>query len=170
MSNSTTVAKLVQYAALPYRSRGSSRTEVMLVTSRGTRRWIIPKGWPQKGRAPHRSAARSFRRGWHCWTGRQAFRRIVSISKAPWEWWPCCLRGPSTINARSGGSLPRRQPKPSGSPCWARSFAAWHVHLATDATSIHSAHWPIGHAIQRDQRFPRVVVARSPLAKIPALN
>jgi 8-oxo-dGTP pyrophosphatase MutT (NUDIX family) len=57
MSNST-VAKRVQYAALPYRSRGTSRTEVMLVTSRGTRRWIIPKGWPQKGRAPHRSAAR----------------------------------------------------------------------------------------------------------------
>ena len=53
-----TVAKRVQYAALPYRSRGTSRTEVMLVTSRGTRRWIIPKGWPQKGRAPHRSAAR----------------------------------------------------------------------------------------------------------------
>jgi len=58
MGSSTTVAKRVQYAALPYRSRGRSRTEVMLVTSRGTRRWIIPKGWPQKGRAPHRSAAR----------------------------------------------------------------------------------------------------------------
>jgi 8-oxo-dGTP pyrophosphatase MutT (NUDIX family) len=32
--------------------------EVMLVTSRETRRWIIPKGWPHKGRTPHRSAAR----------------------------------------------------------------------------------------------------------------
>jgi 8-oxo-dGTP pyrophosphatase MutT (NUDIX family) len=30
----------------------------MLVTSRETRRWIIPKVWPQKGKAPHRSAAR----------------------------------------------------------------------------------------------------------------
>jgi 8-oxo-dGTP pyrophosphatase MutT (NUDIX family) len=30
----------------------------MLVTSRETRRWIIPKGWPHKGKAPHRSAAR----------------------------------------------------------------------------------------------------------------
>jgi hypothetical protein len=29
----------------------------MLVTSRETRRWIIPKGWPKKGRSPHRSAA-----------------------------------------------------------------------------------------------------------------
>jgi 8-oxo-dGTP pyrophosphatase MutT (NUDIX family) len=29
----------------------------MLVTSRETRRWIIPKGWPQKGKPPHRCAA-----------------------------------------------------------------------------------------------------------------
>src|SRR5262245_63759073 len=50
-------SKRVQYAALPYRFGGRSR-EVMLVTSRETRRWIIPKGWPQKGKAPHRSAAR----------------------------------------------------------------------------------------------------------------
>jgi 8-oxo-dGTP pyrophosphatase MutT (NUDIX family) len=34
------------------------RTEFMLVTSRETRRWIIPKGWPKKGKSPHRSAAR----------------------------------------------------------------------------------------------------------------
>jgi len=58
MGSSTTAAKRIQYAALPYRLRGASRTEVMLVTSRGTRRWIIPKGWPQKGKAPHKSAAR----------------------------------------------------------------------------------------------------------------
>jgi 8-oxo-dGTP pyrophosphatase MutT (NUDIX family) len=30
----------------------------MLVTSRQTRRWIIPKGWPHKGKTPHHSAAR----------------------------------------------------------------------------------------------------------------
>jgi 8-oxo-dGTP pyrophosphatase MutT (NUDIX family) len=60
MSNSSraTVARRVQYAALPYRLSGRSRTEVMLVTSRETRRWIIPKGWPHKGKAPHHSAAR----------------------------------------------------------------------------------------------------------------
>jgi 8-oxo-dGTP pyrophosphatase MutT (NUDIX family) len=34
------------------------RAEFMLVTSRETRRWIIPKGWPKKGKSPHRSAAR----------------------------------------------------------------------------------------------------------------
>jgi 8-oxo-dGTP pyrophosphatase MutT (NUDIX family) len=48
----------VQYAALPYRLNGKTRTEIMLVTSRETQRWIIPKGWPQKGKAPHDSAAR----------------------------------------------------------------------------------------------------------------
>ena len=58
MRSSATVTKRVQYAALPYRLRVTSHTEVMLVTSRETRRWIIPKGWPQKGRPPHRSAAR----------------------------------------------------------------------------------------------------------------
>jgi len=30
----------------------------MLVTSRETRRWIIPKGWPHKGKSPRHSAAR----------------------------------------------------------------------------------------------------------------
>ena len=30
----------------------------MLVTSRGTGRWIIPKGWPMKRKAPYAAAAR----------------------------------------------------------------------------------------------------------------
>jgi hypothetical protein len=47
----------VQYPAPPYRGNVGARTEVMLMTSRETRRWIIPKGWPHKGRTPHRSAA-----------------------------------------------------------------------------------------------------------------
>ena len=51
-------AKRVQYAALPYRRKRNSRTEVLLVTSRDTGRWIIPKGWPGKGKSPHKSAAR----------------------------------------------------------------------------------------------------------------
>jgi 8-oxo-dGTP pyrophosphatase MutT (NUDIX family) len=34
------------------------RAEFMLVTSRETRRWIIPKGWPKKHKSPHGSAAR----------------------------------------------------------------------------------------------------------------
>ena len=51
-------APRLQYAALPYRQRGDGSLEVMLVTSRETRRWVIPKGWPMKGRKPHASAAR----------------------------------------------------------------------------------------------------------------
>jgi 8-oxo-dGTP pyrophosphatase MutT (NUDIX family) len=47
---------LIQYGALPYRE-GRSGLEVLLVTSRETRRWIIPKGWPQSGLPPHRAAA-----------------------------------------------------------------------------------------------------------------
>jgi 8-oxo-dGTP pyrophosphatase MutT (NUDIX family) len=54
-------AKRVQYAALPYRRKGNSLTEVLLVTSRETGRWIIPKGWPLKGKAPHKAAAREAR-------------------------------------------------------------------------------------------------------------
>lgn len=45
-----------QYAALPFRRRDS--VEVLLVSSRGTRRWVIPKGWPKKGCQPHVTAAR----------------------------------------------------------------------------------------------------------------
>jgi len=48
-------AKRVQYAALPYRRKGKSPTEVLLVTSRETGRWIIPKGWPLKGKSPHKA-------------------------------------------------------------------------------------------------------------------
>ena len=48
----------IQYGALPYRLDGNAFIEVLLVTSRRTRRWIIPKGWPIKGMTPARAAAR----------------------------------------------------------------------------------------------------------------
>jgi 8-oxo-dGTP pyrophosphatase MutT (NUDIX family) len=48
----------VQLGALPYRFDFEAGVEVLLVTSRGTRRWIIPKGWPIKGFKPARTAAR----------------------------------------------------------------------------------------------------------------
>jgi 8-oxo-dGTP pyrophosphatase MutT (NUDIX family) len=46
----------IQYAALPYRLVGR-RVEVLLITSRETRRWVIPKGWPMDGKAPCEAAA-----------------------------------------------------------------------------------------------------------------
>ena len=57
-SRTKTASTAVQYAALPYRVNGRARPEVMLVTSRRGRRWIIPKGWPIKGLKPPKSAAR----------------------------------------------------------------------------------------------------------------
>ncbi len=47
-----------QYAALPFRVGEGGRVEVLLTTSRETRRWVIPKGWPMKGFKPHKAAAR----------------------------------------------------------------------------------------------------------------
>ena len=50
-------AENLQFAALPYQvdRRGSLR--ILLVTSRETGRWIIPKGWPMQGKRPHEAAA-----------------------------------------------------------------------------------------------------------------
>jgi len=45
-----------QYGALPYRITAHG-VEVMLITSRETKRWVIPKGWPMAGKKPHQVAA-----------------------------------------------------------------------------------------------------------------
>jgi 8-oxo-dGTP pyrophosphatase MutT (NUDIX family) len=49
-------APRAQYGALPWRMCDDG-VEILLVTSRDTRRWVIPKGWPMKGRKPHIAAA-----------------------------------------------------------------------------------------------------------------
>lgn len=46
-----------QYAALPWR-RSEVGLEILLITSRETRRWVIPKGWGKKGEPPTIAAAR----------------------------------------------------------------------------------------------------------------
>jgi 8-oxo-dGTP pyrophosphatase MutT (NUDIX family) len=51
------IIRHVQYAALPYRRNSNLDLEVLLVTSRETRRWVIPKGWRVQKLAPHKSAA-----------------------------------------------------------------------------------------------------------------
>jgi 8-oxo-dGTP pyrophosphatase MutT (NUDIX family) len=38
--------------------RPDGQRVVMLVTSRETRRWVLPKGWPEKRLAPHELAAK----------------------------------------------------------------------------------------------------------------
>ena len=47
----------LQYGALAFRESKAAGLEVLLVTSRETKRWIIPKGWPIPGLAPSKSAA-----------------------------------------------------------------------------------------------------------------
>ncbi|WP_306141753.1 NUDIX hydrolase [Roseibium sp. MMSF_3412] len=53
----STVAELVipQTAALPLRWN-SGKPRVLLITSRETRRWVIPKGWLMKGKTPWETA------------------------------------------------------------------------------------------------------------------
>jgi len=46
-----------QHAALCYRRIGSE-WEILLVTSRDTGRWVLPKGWPKKGEDGGASALR----------------------------------------------------------------------------------------------------------------
>jgi 8-oxo-dGTP pyrophosphatase MutT (NUDIX family) len=46
-----------QVAALPYRETDAGGIELMLITSRETGRWVIPKGWPMKGKKDHAAAA-----------------------------------------------------------------------------------------------------------------
>ncbi len=48
----------VQVAALPWRRTADGELQILIVTSRGTGRWIIPKGWPHKGLSLAQSAAR----------------------------------------------------------------------------------------------------------------
>ncbi len=46
-----------QVAAIPFRKK-AGRCEVMLITSRETKRWVIPKGWPMEGRTDYNAAKR----------------------------------------------------------------------------------------------------------------
>ena len=46
-----------QFAALPYRVVDDG-VQILLITSRRTKRWILPKGWPEDGMTPAQSAAK----------------------------------------------------------------------------------------------------------------
>jgi len=46
-----------QFGALCYRMK-KGKPQILLITSRRTRRWIIPKGWPMEGKTPGDSALR----------------------------------------------------------------------------------------------------------------
>jgi 8-oxo-dGTP pyrophosphatase MutT (NUDIX family) len=86
MSNASKIpgARRLQYGALPYRVSSEERAEFMLVTSRETRRWIIPKGWQKRGKSPHGSAAReAFEEAGVVGRRRQATGRLILLREAP---------------------------------------------------------------------------------------
>ncbi|GJE18284.1 NUDIX hydrolase [Methylobacterium marchantiae] len=47
-----------QVGALPFRRLSNGGFKILMITSRESRRWVIPKGWPMKGRKPYEAAAR----------------------------------------------------------------------------------------------------------------
>jgi 8-oxo-dGTP pyrophosphatase MutT (NUDIX family) len=48
----------LQVGALCWRRAGSGALKVLLITSRDTGRWVIPKGWPMRRRTEPEAAAR----------------------------------------------------------------------------------------------------------------
>jgi 8-oxo-dGTP pyrophosphatase MutT (NUDIX family) len=53
--------RTTQVAALPIRIRDDGEINVLLVSSRETKRWVIPKGWPSKKMGDAKAAAREAR-------------------------------------------------------------------------------------------------------------
>ena len=56
MNAMDTLPHRAQVGALPVRGNAGAY-EVLLITSRDSGRWIIPKGWPMKGKKDHDAAA-----------------------------------------------------------------------------------------------------------------
>ncbi|TAU73575.1 NUDIX domain-containing protein (plasmid) [Rhizobium leguminosarum] len=50
-------AFLQQYGAVCFRLGDEDKVEILLVTSRQSRRWVIPKGWPIRRKKPFEAAA-----------------------------------------------------------------------------------------------------------------
>lgn len=51
------MARHDQVAAIPVRKGAEGQLEVLLVTTRETHRWVVPKGWPLPRRPDHEAAA-----------------------------------------------------------------------------------------------------------------
>ena len=69
-----------QIAVLPYRTLGlavDAPIQILLITSRETRRWVIPKGGLMKGLPPHSAAAVALR-----WVTQQGVVAVTSADEA----------------------------------------------------------------------------------------
>jgi 8-oxo-dGTP pyrophosphatase MutT (NUDIX family) len=106
----------LQYAALPYRRRADSTIEVMLITSRETGRWVIPKGWPKQRLRPPDLAAREAMEEAGL-AGRIGDRSIgfyhYKKRLADGSAVPCAVE---TFRSRSRSNLPPGPSKTSGTP------------------------------------------------------
>lgn len=47
-----------QFAALPYVRDDEANLRVLLISSRGTGRWVLPRGWPKPGESGAEAASR----------------------------------------------------------------------------------------------------------------
>ncbi|KPA23171.1 NUDIX domain protein [Shimia sp. SK013] len=56
LRKATKAGSRIQFAALPYRMR-KGKPQIMVITSRGTKQWLLPKGWPMANLKPHKVAA-----------------------------------------------------------------------------------------------------------------
>ena len=68
----------LQYGALPFQVADDGTVSFLMVTSRETRRWVIPKGWPMSKRNPRQAAAQE------AWeeagvTGRMISKRPIGL-------------------------------------------------------------------------------------------
>ncbi len=58
MLHDPAMVMLKQVGALPVRKADNGQIEILLVTSRDTGRWVIPKGWPSKRMTDASAASR----------------------------------------------------------------------------------------------------------------
>jgi 8-oxo-dGTP pyrophosphatase MutT (NUDIX family) len=56
-SSPSNAPALLQVGALAIRAGADGAPEALLLTSRETKRWVIPKGWPMKGKKDWEAAA-----------------------------------------------------------------------------------------------------------------
>jgi 8-oxo-dGTP pyrophosphatase MutT (NUDIX family) len=81
----------LQVAALPWR-RTPDGIEIMLITSRDTGRWVLPKGWPEPGEALCQAAAREAVEEAGLSgeiSAREAGRYFYAKARSNGEDWPC---------------------------------------------------------------------------------
>ena len=127
-----------QVGALPFQRFPDHGLRVLLITSRESRRWVIPKGWPMKGRKPFEAAAREAYEeagllgqigkrplGFYLYEKRLKSRDSVlcQVKVFPLEVRKHSRLGPSRTSATTAGSRPPRPPKPWPSRAWPPSSA-----------------------------------------------